>query len=138
MGDLRPRMVFLENVTDIVRLGLSTVVQTLCNEQGYELRWLVLGAGDLGAPHLRRRWFCLATLPDVDPQGELLGRRASAPMYPWVGTPAPAVMTLSVGSSRRVRCAALGNAVVPDCVRHAFWSLLSFREADSTPWRSHR
>jgi DNA (cytosine-5)-methyltransferase 1 len=58
--DLKPALVLLENVPDIVQLGMDTVVDSICKQEGYELRWMILGAHHLGAPHVRRRWFFLA------------------------------------------------------------------------------
>lgn len=57
--EFRPPLLLLENVPEILRLGQDHVIETLCLHCNYELRWMVLGAHDVGAPHTRRRWFCL-------------------------------------------------------------------------------
>ena len=60
---LRPRFLFLENVSAIVSNGLGTVVADLA-ALGYDVEWLCLRASYCGAPHHRDRWWCLATHAD--------------------------------------------------------------------------
>lgn len=55
----RPPFVFLENVPAIRTRGLDVVASSLSG-LGYDLRWTTLAASDVGAPHRRQRWFCLA------------------------------------------------------------------------------
>jgi len=57
--ELRPSFVFLENVPAIRTRGLHTVVQEL-SEIGFDCRWTMLSASEVGAPHKRERWFLLA------------------------------------------------------------------------------
>lgn len=57
--DLRPGLLFLENVSDLVVRGLDDVLGSLA-EIGYDCRWTCLCAADAGAPHLRERWFAVA------------------------------------------------------------------------------
>ena len=60
IGIVRPRVVIMENVANIVRVGGTTVVASL-TKIGYDCEWTVIRSGaDFGAPHLRRRWFCVA------------------------------------------------------------------------------
>jgi DNA (cytosine-5)-methyltransferase 1 len=56
---LRPRWVILENVRGHLSLGLKEVLQGLA-EQGYDARWQVIRASDVGAPHQRARLFIIA------------------------------------------------------------------------------
>jgi DNA (cytosine-5)-methyltransferase 1 len=58
---LRPRLVFLENVSAIRSRGLWQVVADLA-AIGYDLRWTCLRASDesVGLAHHRDRWFGLA------------------------------------------------------------------------------
>ena len=65
--DLRPRICVLENVSAITSRGLSTVLGTLAT-LGYDARWGGLRASEVGAPHRRERWFCVAWLADHDRQ----------------------------------------------------------------------
>lgn len=62
---LRPRVVFLENVSAIARRGLAEVVAGL-SQAGYDARWSCIRASDIGAAHHRDRWFCIAVPKDAD------------------------------------------------------------------------
>ncbi|MFJ9549096.1 DNA cytosine methyltransferase [Streptomyces erythrochromogenes] len=62
---LRPRLVFLENVSAIRNRGMAHVLAGLA-EIGYDARWCCLRASEVGAAHMRDRWFCIAT-PATDP-----------------------------------------------------------------------
>ena len=59
-GVVRPKQLFLENVSAILSNGLGTVLGDLA-ALGYDTRWLCIRASDVGAPHQRDRWFLLAT-----------------------------------------------------------------------------
>jgi DNA-cytosine methyltransferase len=59
IGELRPRVVFLENVPAITHNGGTTVIGQL-TEMGYDAEWCVVPASAVGAPHRRNRWFCVA------------------------------------------------------------------------------
>lgn len=59
IGELRPRYALLENVSDILIRGVPEVLGGLV-EIGYDTRWTIVTAAECGAPHLRKRWFCLA------------------------------------------------------------------------------
>lgn len=63
----RPRLVFLENVEAIRSRGLDVVVADLASI-GYDARWTGVPARDIGAPHLRWRWFCVAYPTATDPE----------------------------------------------------------------------
>ena len=133
-------------------MGMSNILQTLGVERKYELpwgcstgpttllRWMIFGAFDVGAPHARRRWFCLGIRSDSNARmclKRILSERGSGPaLYPWRTCASPPVMTLHTCWKRRLRCAALGNAVVPDCVRYAFHLLASWPDEASTPAES--
>ena len=56
--EIRPRYLFLENVSAITSRGLDVVLADLA-ELGFDAEWLCLRASDVGAPHRRERWFCL-------------------------------------------------------------------------------
>tara|TARA_R100000231_G_scaffold90530_4_gene68388 strand:+ start:763 stop:1521 length:759 start_codon:yes stop_codon:yes gene_type:complete len=57
--ELQPRIIIMENVPNIVRLGGTDVVGSLANI-GYGCEWSVISARQFGAPHMRKRWFCVA------------------------------------------------------------------------------
>jgi DNA (cytosine-5)-methyltransferase 1 len=73
VGVLRPRLVFLENVAAITVRGLGAVLDSLA-ALGYDASWTCLRASDIGAPHRRERWFCLAW-PAADTPGARLETR---------------------------------------------------------------
>ena len=60
IGEFRPRLVLLENVPGHLSLGASEVLADLA-ALGYDATWTTVRASDVGAPHRRERWFCLAT-----------------------------------------------------------------------------
>ncbi|EFL15338.1 predicted protein [Streptomyces sp. C] len=62
---LRPRYVFLENVSNLRTRGLEVVLRDLA-QIGYSARWICVRATAAQAPHLRDRWFCIATPEDTD------------------------------------------------------------------------
>ena len=59
-GVVRPKQLFLENVSAIVSGGLETVLADLI-ALGYDSEWLCIRASDCGAAHHRDRWFALCT-----------------------------------------------------------------------------
>jgi site-specific DNA-cytosine methylase len=109
-----PLYVFLENVPGILQLGMGVVANELCVKRGFRLSWCTLAASQVGAPHKRLRWYCLAVKDGATappPPGEI------AP-YVWTRRSEPERATCAVSvaaSNRRVRL--LGNSVVPDAVR---------------------
>jgi DNA (cytosine-5)-methyltransferase 1 len=63
--EIKPEFIFLENVSAIRTRGLDRVGKELA-ARGYDCRWGMLSAFDVGAPHKRERWFCLARNTDRD------------------------------------------------------------------------
>lgn len=61
---LRPRLSFLENVDGHRSLGFDRVVGDMA-EDGMHVRWVVLPASRVGAPHQRKRVF-IGITPDAD------------------------------------------------------------------------
>lgn len=57
--DLRPQFIFLENVPAITVRGLDRVLLEL-SALGYDSRWTIVSAAEVGACHQRDRWFLLA------------------------------------------------------------------------------
>ena len=57
--EVRPRFVFVENSPMLTSRGLGRVLGDLA-ASGYDAAWLVLGAADVGAPHVRKRIWILA------------------------------------------------------------------------------
>lgn len=69
---LRPPYLFLENVAAILGQGVEQVLGDLA-AMGYDARWCTLRASDVGAPHQRDRWWCLAWRADADSDDGLAG-----------------------------------------------------------------
>jgi len=57
--DLGPKFIFLENVPGITTNGGVRVVSELA-AIGYDCRWTMVSAAEVGAWHIRKRWFLLA------------------------------------------------------------------------------
>lgn len=58
-SELRPQFVFLENVPIITARGLDRVAGEFSG-LGYDCRWAIVSAAEVGARHRRKRWFLLA------------------------------------------------------------------------------
>jgi DNA (cytosine-5)-methyltransferase 1 len=59
IGRIRPSLVFLENVRGHFGLGFRDVLTDLTSI-GYDVRWTLIRASDVGAPHRRERLFIFA------------------------------------------------------------------------------
>ena len=59
IGEVRPRTVLLENTPGLLRIYGSVVLSDL-SRLGYDCRWGTISARSAGAPHLRKRWWCVA------------------------------------------------------------------------------
>ena len=58
--DVRPRYALLENVPGLLNSGYFGEILSSLAEIGFDARWCVLGADDVGAPHRRKRLWILA------------------------------------------------------------------------------
>lgn len=125
------QILFLENVSNILNIGMSEVLEALTS-RGFRMQWIVRSANELGAPHVRARWFCLALRGDINIcdhlNKDLLIPDTCASLH-WREEPCPRVLmrhdTTSIDHRWSSRCAMLGNAVVPAVVREAFVELAS-------------
>lgn len=61
---VKPPIVFLENVPGFTRGGLERILADLA-ALGFDAEWGVFSAGEVGAPHRRERLFILATMEDA-------------------------------------------------------------------------
>ena len=59
VGEVRPQYVFVENSPMLIHRGLERVIGDL-TALGYDTRWSVMGAADVGAPHQRDRIWIVA------------------------------------------------------------------------------
>jgi len=76
-GVVRPRQLFLENVSAILSNGLGTVLGDLA-ALGYDTRWLCIRASDVGAPHHRDRWFLLSHNNSDDRSASVMGQNTGS------------------------------------------------------------
>jgi site-specific DNA-cytosine methylase len=125
--ELKPKLVFLENVPPVLSNGLDTIIKEFVHKRGYELRWAVIPASTVGAPHLRKRWFGLLVKKGWRYEWDSL-----SPYIPfekrWDKERYPRMLLPSTKLERRnahLRAAMMGNSVVPDAVRAAFLTLVS-------------
>ena len=144
--DLGPRLRYalLENVPGLLNSGYFGEILTSLAEAGFDARWCVLGADDVGAPHRRKRLWILAdsrqqsegpkkTRSGSEPINSDSSRFKSAsrdrspnssedshwwPTEPNVGRVANGV------ASRNDRLKAIGNGQVP-AVAATAWKILS-------------
>lgn len=68
ISEIRPRFVFLENVSAIPYRGLGTITTEFAKLR-YDCRWGILSAKDVGANHLRERWWLMAHASSVRGRG---------------------------------------------------------------------
>lgn len=120
--EVEPEYVFAENVT---RKAIQTAGDELC-AMGYKTEALPLSAADLGADHIRRRYWLLAytdnkeklrSTIDAKTRG-LSGVRESV----WETPPRQSRMVDGI-SSRMDRDKATGNGQIPIVAAAALWTL---------------
>lgn len=88
LKECRAPWFFLENVDRLTSFDYWGVILQDLATAGYDARWCVLSAGDVGAPHLRKRIWLLATdtgafaLADAG-RGRLRGAHSGEVQQPW-------------------------------------------------------
>jgi len=76
ISTIRPSIVILENVRGHFKLGFREVLTDL-TFIGYDVRWSIVRASDVGAPHRRERLFIVAEPTNTDSsRGQLRGQNA--------------------------------------------------------------
>lgn len=133
--ELRPRFVFLENVSAITVRGLEAVI-TEWTALGYDTRWTCLSAAAVGARHIRERWWLLAHSNGASGRDELREQSDTASDAPNNGKSGhssesrtwsfePEICRAANGLPFRLdRLKGLGNSVVPQCAKEAFERLM--------------
>jgi DNA (cytosine-5)-methyltransferase 1 len=130
------KMLFLENVANILKVGIKDVVEELTIKRNYDIYWTIKSAASIGAPHVRKRWFCLAIKRghQVDVDHILSAMATERDAYDWQATPNDPHVCIRPGQLStddpafdknwvyRAQC--LGNTVVPCVVRGAFTTLV--------------
>ena len=143
IGDLKPRIVIIENVANAIAVGGPEVIGSLAT-LGYNCEWQIISAAQCGAPHLRKRWFCVAythgiglytktngrvnsidgTRPQIQPGGSP-GNQSTQTYWQRTTPPKPTICAMDDGFSggldratrelHKQQMMALGNAIVPQC-----------------------
>lgn len=129
--EVQPRFVFAENTPYLRTRGLGIVIDGLTC-MGYDVRWGVLGAWHVGAPHKRNRMWIAAAHPDR----VVRNRRAAVEVWRserriaswgnrwWSAEPPVGRMAHGVANrAHRLRC--IGNGQVPLCAAAAWLTLSS-------------
>jgi DNA (cytosine-5)-methyltransferase 1 len=131
ISELRPRVAVMENVPNLITLGLSEVLGSL-SQIGYDAEWTIIpagGSGGFGAPHKRERCFIVAyshsTLSKrnrMSSRLEIKKPKIDNTFYQtglgyWGKTKTPsAICNMDDGIPNRLaKLRALGNAIVPQC-----------------------
>ena len=137
VSEVRPRFVFVENSPMLTTRGGTRVIGDL-TEMGYDCRWTVMGAADVGANHQRDRMWIVGKLADTTDERNVWrqwvmgfaeqehdqGRSQTNGGRKWWKTE-PNVGRVAHGVAARVdRLKAIGNGQVP-AVAAAAWKLLS-------------
>ena len=130
--ETKARWIFLENVPAVRTKGLNRIVAAF-TDLGYDCRWTRVSAQEVGAPHLRQRWFLLAHssspgLQRLEPQEspwETYAVPSNTHIFEDWKTSFYRLPRIDNGLSREVdRIKALGNAVVPIQAKTAFKRLM--------------
>ena len=140
--DVGCRIALLENVPGLLNSGYFPEILRSLAEAGFDARWTVLGADDVGAPHRRKRLWILADSENIRFSGSLQRQdstdqgwgelaqvsieRGSSVNYSgqWPAEPQP-ICRVAHGVANRVdRLKALGNGQVPRVAATA-WRILN-------------
>lgn len=82
IGELRPRFIVLENVAAITAPSMRRVLGRVLSDVsalGYSGEWHRVSAAQVGAPHLRNRWFFIGYLPHDPSLRRRLGEMEAQP-----------------------------------------------------------
>ena len=127
ISEVQPRYVLIENSPMLRTRGLGTVLEDLA-EIGYDAKWGVFGACDVGAPHKRDRMWILAYCNKSGMEGarpkQQTARTDKSPWDNWKTT-SPGLLRGTNGLAYRVdRIERIGNGQVPAVAAMA-WNILS-------------
>lgn len=126
IGELRPKIVVLENVSTILQVGGKEVLGSLAG-LGYDAEWGIVPASSVGANHRRKRWWavCYASNTNTRPKKRKIQTRGKKFKNGAFGTSwnhwkssttEPPFCGMDDGiPSRMARLKALGNSIVPQC-----------------------
>ena len=132
--EVQPRFAFVENSPMLTSRGLGTVLGDLA-QMGFDARWGVLGAADVGANHQRDRIWIVGDSNQMRLQGDNWNSKFRITKETiqrfdwwqgnWDDLPKPYYIRSNDGVAARVdRLKAIGNGQVPLCAATA-WRILS-------------
>ena len=109
----------------LLKNGFDVILKEFVRKRGYQLKWVVKSAASVGAPHMRKRWFGLLFKDGFELPKRVASRSSHHDLFPfaWSSEPVPRmVLTSGALETKRVndRLHALGNSVVPHCLKSAF------------------
>jgi DNA (cytosine-5)-methyltransferase 1 len=120
IGEVRPRFAYIENSPALVTRGLDRVLSDLA-ALGFDARWGVLGASDVGAPHKRERIWILANAQRIgQPAGRDYHGQHERPQLGAAGQHTGEVANPDCERQERPRCRAeqKGRAESSHCGTH--------------------
>ena len=108
--------VVMENSPFIRTRGLDTLLKMFA-VRGFDCKWAVFSCDTVGAPMLRKRWFCVARRNE----SRLVIPRVRVIRHNWREEPVRRLVSRDANHNDNVhRLWMLGNAVVPQCLQYAF------------------
>lgn len=126
------RGVIMEN-SPLMTNAMDEIAQELTS-RGFTMAWGNFSASEVGAPHIRKRWYCIAVRGLKMPTLHRISTKV------WLREPVRRIVPRSATAhvQIRTRAAMLGNAVVPACVQFAYMNLVYvlMKNAELTPSRS--
>lgn len=131
------KFVLLENSNMMMTRGLEFITEEF-RKRSFDIAHCIVSASEVGAPHLRRRWWCLAVKA-----GHSLATltKIHSLSYSWSHEPVPRVLPRRFPHVYRdivIRGRLLGNSVVPHCVVMALHILVSALTCRSQPTNRHK
>lgn len=129
------QVVFMENSPNILNKGYEQLeADFIC--RGYNIKYAVIAASDVGAPHRRKRWYAIAFRPGVDLHNMVLHDFVH---HDWSREPVKRVLKKdkSKNTAYNKRCERLGNSIVPHAAVFA-WNVLCSGDSQTPqckPWK---
>jgi len=79
VSEVRPPFVFVENSPMLTTRGGTRVIADL-TQMGYDTRWTVMGAADIGAPHQRDRMWIVGKMGNPHNYGQIATKVGTSPI----------------------------------------------------------
>lgn len=122
-------ILILENSPNIINKGLDQVT-TILQKNGYKFEYDIFSASDVGAPHIRRRFYMIAYKDNKNKQTipKLIAPKTYYNRQPWEDVfhenkIIPHTQKDQIDLKKRTFL--LGNSIVPLCARYAIFTLAS-------------